>query len=77
MEKKIKPFVGAKVRIKWDNAYYVVTEVRDETFLAKWGDSLGIDDEHPEEYSHNLFIEYDEELVLTPEMVFKTLKKHL
>lgn len=76
MEKKMKPFVGAKVRIKEGDVYYIVTDVGDETFRVRWGDDQGLD-EHTEEYGHNLFTEYDEELVLTPEMVFKAIKNEI
>lgn len=76
MEKKIKQFVGARVKIKWGDAYYIVTEVGDKTFWVRWGDDRGLA-EHREEYPHNLFIEFDEELVLTPEMVFKAIKNEI
>lgn len=77
MAKKMKPFVGARVRIvnSTGGLGYVVTKVTPRTFWLEWhSDDTGAEGK-AHEFSHSCFLDFDEELVVDVAACFKALKK--
>lgn len=74
----MKPFVGACVRFSRE-VYYRVVGVTDNYFRCMWhlNDGTEIPATTDNEWPHSSFLMGGEELILTPEMVFKAIKNEI